>query len=72
MSSPRKSTDLPAALTGLVLGGVSIFLVVIAVVLLTNSHFEKEKREHKAPVAVPAAAPAAVPVTGSAAGPAAH
>ncbi len=44
MSQP-KSRDLSAALTGLVLGAVSIFLIMTTIVLLTNSHFNKEKAE---------------------------
>lgn len=40
-----KSRDLSAALTGLVLGVVSLFLVVITIVLLTNAHFKNEKAE---------------------------
>ena len=40
-----KSRDLSAALTGLVLGVVSLFLVVITIVLLTNAHFKSEKAE---------------------------
>lgn len=38
-----KSRDLSAALTGLVLGAVSLFLIVTTIVLLTNSHFKREK-----------------------------
>lgn len=44
MSKP-KSRDLSAALTGLLLGAVSLFLIVTTIVLLTNSHFKKEKAE---------------------------
>ncbi len=40
-----KSRDLSAALTGLVLGTVSLFLMVVAIVLLTNAHFNNEKGE---------------------------
>ncbi len=54
METTRKKTDLAAALTGLILGGVSIFLVIVTIVLLTNSHFEKEKREHASPAAAAA------------------
>lgn len=44
MSKP-KSRDLSAALTGLVLGAVSIFLIMVTIVLLTNAHFEGQKKE---------------------------
>lgn len=44
MTKP-KSRDLSAALTGLALGAVSIFLIMTTIVLLTNSHFKKEKAE---------------------------
>ncbi|MBA3657821.1 MAG: hypothetical protein H0W69_10775 [Gemmatimonadaceae bacterium] len=40
-----KSRDLSAALTGLVLGVVSLFLIVTTIVLLTNAHFKSEKGE---------------------------
>ena len=44
MSIP-KGRDLSAALTGLALGAVSIFLIMTTIVLLTNSHFKNEKAE---------------------------
>lgn len=44
MSQP-KSRDLSAALTGLALGAVSIFLIMVTIVLLTNAHFKNEKAE---------------------------
>lgn len=47
MSKP-KSRDLAAALTGLVLGSVSLFLIMMTIVLLTNAHFEKGKAQEKA------------------------
>lgn len=36
---PRKKGDLGAALTGLILGGVTLFLLVTAIVMITNAHF---------------------------------
>lgn len=46
MASPRpKSRDLGAALSGLVLGGSTIFLIILTIVWLTNSHFAGEKSE---------------------------
>jgi len=42
----KKKTDLSAALTGLVLGGVTLFLLLTSIVLLTNAHFrDKEAAE---------------------------
>ena len=35
----KKRTDLGAALTGFILGAVTLFLVMTAIVLLTNAHF---------------------------------
>ncbi|MDQ3081030.1 MAG: hypothetical protein M3R07_02310 [Gemmatimonadota bacterium] len=63
------STDFGAAMAGLVLGGSVIFLVILTIVWLTNSHFAdlKASGAHGAPPAatVPAggapAAPAAAP-----------
>ena len=42
----KKKTDLSAALTGLVLGSVTLFLLLTSIVLLTNAHFrDKEAAE---------------------------
>ncbi|HEX9129544.1 MAG TPA: hypothetical protein VF850_10300 [Gemmatimonadaceae bacterium] len=42
----KKKTDLSAALTGLVLGAVTLFLLLTSIVLLTNAHFRgKEAAE---------------------------
>ena len=35
----KKKTDLSAALTGLILGSVSIFLLLTAIVMMTNAHY---------------------------------
>jgi hypothetical protein len=35
----KKKTDLSAALTGLILGAVTLFLLMTAIVLMTNAHF---------------------------------
>jgi cytoskeletal protein RodZ len=61
MASARpQSRDLGAALSGLVLGGSVIFLIVLMIVWLTNSHFAAEKAEKAShPLA------AEVPVTGA-------
>jgi hypothetical protein len=42
----KKKTDLSAALTGLILGAVTLFLLLTSIVLLTNGHFrDKEAGE---------------------------
>ncbi|MGH7652895.1 MAG: hypothetical protein ACREMS_13790 [Gemmatimonadaceae bacterium] len=35
----RKKTDLGAALTGLVLGAVVLFLLLTSIVMMTNAHY---------------------------------
>jgi hypothetical protein len=35
----KKKTDLGPALTGLVLGAVTLFLLMTAIVMMTNAHF---------------------------------
>ena len=35
----KKKTDLSAALTGLVLGAVTLFLLLTAIVMMTNAHY---------------------------------
>jgi hypothetical protein len=50
----RQSTDLAAALRGLLLGGSVIFLLLLTIVWLTNRHFEGKKEAEvssKPPVA---------------------
>jgi uncharacterized iron-regulated membrane protein len=66
--APKKSTDLGAALTGLILGGSVLFLVLLTIVWLTNSHFEKKKAS-EAKDAAPAAAAAPTPATPGTAAP---
>lgn len=66
-STKPASTDFGAALSGLILGGSVLFLMVLAIVWLTNSHFEdlKASGAHGAPPAAPgAAAPAATAPAG--------
>jgi hypothetical protein len=42
----KKKTDLGAALTGLVLGAVVLFLVLTSIVMMTNAHYRgKEAAE---------------------------
>jgi hypothetical protein len=45
----KKKTDLGAALTGLILGTVTLFLVLTSIVMMTNAHYrDKEAAEsHK-------------------------
>ncbi len=35
----KKKTDLSAALTGLILGVVSLFLLLTSIVIMTNAHY---------------------------------
>ena len=72
MDAPRpKSRDFGAAMAGLVLGGSVMFLIILTIVWLTNSHFAKEKASEakEQPQAVlPASGPApSTTGTGSAA-----
>jgi len=39
----KKKTDLAAALTGLVLGAVTLFLLVTAIVTITNAQFRNKE-----------------------------
>jgi hypothetical protein len=42
----KKKTDLGAALTGLILGTVTLFLVLTSIVMMTNAHYrDKEAAE---------------------------
>ncbi|MEO7823326.1 MAG: hypothetical protein ABIS15_06955 [Gemmatimonadaceae bacterium] len=38
-TAQKKKTDLAPALTGLILGAVTIFLLMTAIVMMTNAHF---------------------------------
>ncbi len=59
----QKSTDFGAAMAGLVLGGSVLFLLMLAIVWLTNAKFAGHEAPvaHTAPAAAPAIAPPAVP-----------
>jgi hypothetical protein len=35
----KKKTDLGAALTGLILGSVTLFLLLTSIVMMTNAHY---------------------------------
>ena len=42
----KKTTDLSAALTGLILGAVTLFLLLTSIVMMTNAHYRgKEAAE---------------------------
>ena len=64
MSAPRpKSRDFGAALAGLVLAGSTLFLIVLTIVRLTNSHFAGKKAEHAAPAAATSTTPTPPPAS---------
>ena len=44
----KKKTDLSAALTGLVLGSVTLFLILNSIVMMTNAHY-RDKEAVEAP-----------------------
>jgi hypothetical protein len=39
----KKKTDLGPALTGLILGAVTLFLLMTAIVMMTNAHFRNKE-----------------------------
>jgi hypothetical protein len=53
----KQSTDLGAALRGLLLGGSVLFLVLLTIVWLTNRHFEGKKEAEVNTAAPTAGAP---------------
>jgi hypothetical protein len=62
--APKQSTDLGAALRGLLLGGSVLFLLLLTIVWLTNRHFEgKKELEAKEAPAATATAPSAPSTT---------
>ncbi len=63
-TTAHRSSDLGAALTGLIVGAVALFIIVFTIVKLTNASFAGE-HEAAAP-----AAPAATTTTGTPATPA--
>ena len=44
MSAPQQS-DKSAGFTGLILGGIAIFVILFSIVRMTNAHYEGEKAE---------------------------
>lgn len=39
----KKKTDLSAALTGLILGAVTLFLLLTSIVMMTNAHYRHKE-----------------------------
>jgi hypothetical protein len=70
--SKPKSTDMGAAFAGLVLGGSVLFLIMLAIVWLTNSHFEDLAASGEHGAAPPAQSAPAQPAAAAPAAPAAH
>jgi hypothetical protein len=65
---PRKqSTDLGAAVRGLLLGGSVLFLLLLTIVWLTNRHFEGKKEADVGTAPPQAGAPHISPTTPGAA-----
>lgn len=50
--SASEGTDKSAAFTGLILGAIAIFVIVFAIVRMTNAHFEG-KEGHGTAAAAP-------------------
>ncbi|MDB4914858.1 MAG: hypothetical protein JWM95_2502 [Gemmatimonadetes bacterium] len=42
MSAPQQS-DKSAAFTGLILGGIALFVILFAIVRMTNAHYSSEE-----------------------------
>lgn len=55
MSTAHRSSDLGAALTGLIVGTVALFIIAFTIVKLTNASFADEKNP-AAPAVTPAPA----------------
>jgi hypothetical protein len=66
-----KSTDLGAALRGLIMASAVIFLLMLTIVWLTNRHFEGKREAEGGRAPAPASAPgtgtSAIPVSPEAA-----
>ncbi|MGK2935594.1 MAG: hypothetical protein ACSLFE_10185 [Gemmatimonadaceae bacterium] len=63
-TASAKSSDLGAALTGLIMGAVALFIIVFTIVKLTNSSFAGEHEAAAAPAATTTGAPAPAPAAG--------
>ncbi|HUR91239.1 MAG TPA: hypothetical protein VMY38_01050 [Gemmatimonadaceae bacterium] len=68
-STAHRSSDLGAALTGLIVGAVALFIIVFTIVKLTNASFAEE---HAAAPAATTGAPATTSGTPAPAPAAAH
>ena len=68
----KKKTDLSAALTGLVLGAVTIFLLLSSIVMMTNAHYRGIEKAEGGSEAPPAAARTTSPATTPTPTPASH
>lgn len=64
-ATTHRSSDLGAALTGLIVGAVVLFMIVFTIVKLTNASFASE---HEAAAASPAATTTGAPAPVSAPG----
>jgi hypothetical protein len=64
MAATKKKTDLSAALTGLVLGAVTIFLLLSSIVLMTNAHYRGLEKAEGGSSTAPAPEPGAQPPAG--------
>jgi len=62
----KQSTDLGAALRGLLLGGSVLFLLLLTIVWLTNRHFEGRKAAEAGPTPPAAGAPISPSTPGAA------
>ena len=71
MSAPHPG-DKSAAFTGLILGSIALFVLMFAVVRITNARFAGHGGAHAAPAAQGAATTPAATATPAAAAPAAH
>ncbi|CAN5667414.1 hypothetical protein BH23GEM1_BH23GEM1_08400 [soil metagenome] len=57
-ATAHRSSDLGAALTGLIVGAVSLFILVFTIVKLTNASFAGEHAPSPAPASTTAGSPA--------------
>ena len=64
-TTAHRSSDLGAALTGLIVGAVALFIIVFTIMKLTNASFAGE---HEATAAAPAATTTGTPAPAPAAG----
>lgn len=63
-TTAHRSSDLGAALTGLIVGAVALFIIVFTIVKLTNSSFAGEHEAAAAPAATTTGTPAPAPAAG--------